>query len=737
MLRLITFLLLLFSFTTLQAQEKTDFNLDFEHVTAAESLPDRWMQWGTGYQLNPDSTEHMHGNRSLQISAPSEIKSGTFGCVASTIPAIYEGKQIELKGYMKFEDVKGFVGLMMRIDGNAGTLQFDNMQEQGIQGTQDWKQYSIKFPYPANAAKIHIGGLLVGSGVLWVDQFEVLIDGIPIHQAPLRKPAAALLDKEFDTGSGFTISKLSPQQINDLANLGKLWGFLKYHHSAVGSGDFNWDYELFRILPQVTANSPAIERQTAIYQWIKKLGAIDITTQHIINDEAILKPQYDWIKKANFGKEIETMLDSIKHASRADESYYISLHPNIGNPEFRNEQAYQTMPYPDTGFRLLCLFRYWNMIEYFFPYKHLIQEDWHAVLSEFVPKFVNATDETAYRLAALELIARVKDTHANMYNQSPSLDSYFGSRYAAPQLSFVENKPVVVDFFDVSLAEESGLKVGDVVEKINGKDISRIIKEKLPYSAASNVPTQLRVMAPNLLRSNDSLISVRIRRNSKSIDLKVPTYPKNRIDVYANYNKKDTCFKLIQPDIAYLFPGKFKNDYLPKISPEIAKTKGLIIDMRCYPSDFMVFTVTSLLVPEPRAFVKFSKGSTQIPGLFNFMPELKVGKFNPEYYKGKVVLIVNEKSQSNAEYTSMAFSTSPNITIIGSTTAAADGNVSQIILPGNIQTGISGIGVYYPDGRETQRIGIVPDIEIKPTINGITAGRDELLEKALEIIRSK
>jgi C-terminal processing protease CtpA/Prc len=50
---------------------------------------------------------------------------------------------------------------------------------------------------------------------------------------------------------------------------------------------------------------------------------------------------------------------------------------------------------------------------------------------------------------------------------------------------------------------------------------------------------------------------------------------------------------------------------------------------------------------------------------------------------------------------------------------------------------ISGIGIYYPDGKETQRIGIVPDIELKPTIKGIKEGRDEVLEKALEIINEQ
>ncbi|QRR02433.1 S41 family peptidase [Dyadobacter sandarakinus] len=718
-----------------QAQTSDEFNLDFEQVLRGQKLPDKWMQWGVGYQVTTDSAQHFEGRRSVLLKAPAEIKPGTFGCAASTLPAIYEGKQIELRGYMKFDSVTGSIGLMLRIDGNAGTLQFENMQSQGIRGTRDWQQYSVKLPYPPNAAKIHIGALLVGQGSLWADRFEVLIDGIPLARAPLRKPAAALSDKEFDAGSRYTVGKLSPAQITTLSNLGKLWGFLKYHHPAVASGDHNWDYELFRILPQVTGNVPAAGKQKALYQWISGLGPVRGGSDYTVDERAALKPGLGWIKNAGFGKDVEALLDTIRNASRTADSYYIGLQPGVGNPDFRNEQPYAGMAFPDAGFRLLSLFRYWNMIEYYFPYKHLIREDWHAVLTEFVPRFVNATDETAYQLAALELITRVKDTHADLYNQSPALDAYFGRRYAAASLSFAEGKPVVTDFYDQSLAKQSGLQVGDVIEQINEKNVSNIIREKLPYTAGSNMPVRLRNMAPHLLRSNDSLITVRISRASRTMDVQVPAYAKEKINIYANFNKKDTCFKLIRPDVAYLFPGRYKNSYLPEILPEISKTKGLIIDMRCYPADFMVFTFAPFLLPEARAFVKFTHGSMQVPGLFTFTPELKTGKTNPDYYKGKIVLIVNESTLSQAEYTAMTFSTAPDITIIGSTTAAADGNVSPIVLPGNIRTGISGIGVYYPDGRETQQVGIVPDMEVKPTIAGIREGRDELLEKALEILK--
>jgi len=82
----------------------------------------------------------------------------------------------------------------------------------------------------------------------------------------------------------------------------------------------------------------------------------------------------------------------------------------------------------------------------------------------------------------------------------------------------------------------------------------------------------------------------------------------------------------------------------------------------------------------------------------------------------------------------MAFQSSPNVKVIGSTTAGADGNVSYIVLPGGLNTMISGIGVFYPDGKPTQRIGVKIDEVVYPTINGIKQGKDELLDKAIEML---
>ena len=146
---------------------------------------------------------------------------------------------------------------------------------------------------------------------------------------------------------------------------------------------------------------------------------------------------------------------------------------------------------------------------------------------------------------------------------------------------------------------------------------------------------------------------------------------------------------------------------------------------------------SDFLNAEKKPFAKFTYPDITFPGVYHYTKPVYCGRKNKTPYSGKVVLLFNEQTQSHAEFTLMALQTAPNVTSIGSQTAGADGNVSQITFPGDYKTYMTGIGVYYPDGRETQRIGIVPDIEIKPTIEGIKNGRDELMEKAIEIIKRK
>ncbi len=163
-------------------------------------------------------------------------------------------------------------------------------------------------------------------------------------------------------------------------------------------------------------------------------------------------------------------------------------------------------------------------------------------------------------------------------------------------------------------------------------------------------------------------------RNGSSREVKISRYLKDQLDRSADFTayQPEECYRLIRDSVGYIYLGKIRNEMLENIFSEFAHTRGIIIDIRNYPSEFVVFTLGRYLMPEPVEFVKFTTPDLSYPGLFSWNDPPAVGEYNPDYYKGRVVILVNEISQSQAEYTAMALRSAPSAIVIGSTTAGAD-----------------------------------------------------------------
>lgn len=116
------------------------------------------------------------------------------------------------------------------------------------------------------------------------------------------------------------------------------------------------------------------------------------------------------------------------------------------------------------------------------------------------------------------------------------------------------------------------------------------------------------------------------------------------------------------------------------------------------------------------------------------MKELAKDDRQFDTYNRKVIILMDETSQSNTEFTIMALRQSPNAVVVGSPSIGADGNVVSLSLPGEIQMNMTGLGVYTPEGEQTQRCGLTPDVECYPTIEGLRQGKDELIDTAVNII---
>ena len=212
------------------------------------------------------------------------------------------------------------------------------------------------------------------------------------------------VNTEFIKGSNITIYDLDNTKIESLNKLCRVWGFAKYYHPKVVDGSKNWDFELFRIMPMVLEAKNQDEVNNILYTWLNKFGEFK-ESSYSENAEVKIKADTNWISDENYlGRELSTLLIKMSktYISNRDKAY-VNYEKDSVYPNFGNEHKYASIDYNDDGYKLLALFRYWNIIEYYYPYRTVIGEDWNKVLNEFIPKIINSDNDLSYKLTLSEL----------------------------------------------------------------------------------------------------------------------------------------------------------------------------------------------------------------------------------------------------------------------------------------------------------------------------------------------
>lgn len=190
---------------------------------------------------------------------------------------------------------------------------------------------------------------------------------------------------------------------------------------------------------------------------------------------------------------------------------------------------------------------------------------------------------------------------------------------------------------------------------------------------------------------------------------------------------------MMKKKLGYVNMGLIKRSDLNDMFENLKNTESIIFDSRNYPN-MTILPLSRLLLPENKIYYEFIFPETNYLSKF-YRRKNNIGRNNPDYYKGNVVILVNEVTQSQAETTVMMLKQHPKAKVIGGYTSGANGDVISFNIAG-LKTCFTGLGAYYPDGRETQRIGIIPDIIVRPTVKGIQQGKDEIMERALEYLKS-
>ena len=569
---------------------------------------------------------------------------------------------------------------------------------------------------------------LLALGLSWATLFVRAqpAPAVPAYSAPSAANALA--------AAAPVLAALTPRQVDNLAALGQVWGFLKYFHPAVAVGQRDWDAEFLRQLPAVLACRSEAVRSRLLSAWIANLGPVPAcpTCAALPTKPVRLTPNLRWAREAKrFSASLRQQLAFIEANRYQGALYYVAQKGST--TLFPHEEAYAEPSLPAQGLRLLGLCRYWNMLQYYYPYPYALGEDWARVLPDLLPRFAEATSPLAYRHAALALFARVHDGHARFYPPDPLLEAERGMFQVAADVQFIDHQAVVVRVRRDGLVPPSPLVTGDVLTHFAGTAVADLVRQRLPETGASNEAAQRNTIALNLLYCSTAQVEVKVLRAGQPLRLVSPAVPVGSVPP-VQPAVADSMYRFLTPEVGYIDMARIKGAKVATIMQAFAHTKGIVVDQRNYPGEAVPTYLPGFFLAQPVLFAKFTQRDPNYPGRFLWQPADTLKPVGATPYMGQVVVLVNEVSRSLAEFTAMSFQATPHGILLGSQTAGADGNTTPITLPGGLKTLMTGIGAYYPDGRETQRVGLRIDVPVRPTVAGLRAGRDELRDRAIELI---
>ena len=324
-MRIVAYLLLISLVLTSCNSAKDDRTLSFNgaaiHYNNSSMSNPGWFTVN-GHSIVDSTTVYKKGLHSL-LSMPNE-KDTLKNCQTyyRFNTEKIEGGSISFKGVYKLsgqDRIKITFGVQQILSSGL-PITYTMEEVESIEGS-DWLEFDVATQMNEEAVSVLFFVFSQGGDKIWTSNWQARINDKPLNKYTVVNEIKPIEeDKEFDKTSTISLDSLTDQMIDNLEVLGKVWGFLKYYHPEIVQGKYNWDYELFRVLPQVTNAKDKEERSKLINTWIDKYGKIKAKEEYIITDP----DQYsriinlDWLNNETvFSRELINKLNDIKKAKRS------------------------------------------------------------------------------------------------------------------------------------------------------------------------------------------------------------------------------------------------------------------------------------------------------------------------------------------------------------------------------------------------------------------------------------
>ncbi|WP_035337696.1 S41 family peptidase [Dokdonia sp. PRO95] len=523
----------------------------------------------------------------------------------------------------------------------------------------------------------------------------------------------------------------------------KIWGLLKYYHPDISNGAYNVNKEFIQEYQKLPSLDTKEAFNKEMIAWIESYGTSDFDIKENFEQELFAKNQnFKWILESGYSAQLSQLLSDLKNNANY-KSHYADIKKLSSSIDFSNDGALADFDYTNDVHRLLFLASFWNTMNYWNVNLHLTDTPWEQTLSKLIPAF-SAEGKENFEKAKEHLFSKLNDSHSN-YQYSYTLDSLdkfpnFGGR-------IINDSLVITSVYNTKIFQEDSLTKGDVIYAVDGVKLETYYNTKFSNVISASNKNHLRraIEKTYLLASaKDSVLVSILKTNGQNkeqyIQLSPLAYPYQKYERLKPSESED--WKEISDKIGYINLNKIDKNQLKEAFRDFEHFKGVIIDLRNYPRNINIADIAKYLYPERTSFLKALTAVKPAYGNYGanaatsfIMDPFKAGKKNKNYFKGKVVLLVDRTTASMAEWMGMAIQASPNCITIGEQTFGAVMNRNEVPLMDGTKIDFTAVGAFYPNDEGVQRKGLRLDHEIKES--ALHYDSDLYIKKAIALIREK
>lgn len=532
--------------------------------------------------------------------------------------------------------------------------------------------------------------------------------------------------------------------VQKLKKMGLVWGLLKYHHPDVSDGQYDWEDEFIQLFAQIEKLDGVEKVDSALLMFVKRFDTKDIRTDDAKNTGLFLKnSDYSWIDNSINNAELIELLHQLKQNKNISD-YYTHVN-SLGYMDFPNEGKMKDFNLMKASHRLLMLFEFWNVIQYWYANKYLITDNWEGILEKYIPSFLDCENNFEFELLKSKLFVELKDSHTVFYSKTIA-DSLF--KFKPNFLVTNVNDSLVVNYIvNRKKCKIDDIQLGDVITKIDGISVTEGVNEKLsPLIPASN-RSYLTYNSNYLTHSHKKELNVEMLRDGELLQRKIHLSEQYVTDNPYTKEGKHAAVEKLRNDVHYLDLSqltKKASDSFFKLDKQ--KIQHLIIDARRYPNkDLSLSDLGDYLVNEKKNFFKVLSPINKAPSKFvyresttgflgAFVNAFTVGKrSNKKYVRGKIILIVSRSTMSKGEYYGMAIQQAPNCITIGQQTAGSPMNITTFELPDGTDFRFTSMATFYPNSDlEVHQNGLKIDYYVPLSTHNYHS--DQYIDFALKTI---